>query len=339
MRAGRVVLLFLAVVLLAACGGAAQPPLMLSSWTLETGGLTTPLSLPAHFDALLGDHPSRYTLRTRAALPPEMQGHDLALTIPYFAALVSLQVDGVEAEDLDAGQLDRYRGAGAHRFVIPASATRHGDVGLVLTVEHRWTQSAWLDTVPRLSPGRDGDSGYVFVKLFDQGSAAAGFAMLLLVGFANGIVFLADRRRTAYGWFTIASFTGSVYAAFSLGITQPLFGGYDSLVMGGAVLLSALTTMRFTSGVFGRALPRAWWGIGVVWLLVAIWNTRAVPLDALPVADHDLHHRAGGRLLPEPPRAGVAARPTSPGQHPRDHRLAGGVRRRVRRLRVVARPG
>ena len=246
---------------------------MLASWTLEANGLTTPLSLPSHYDALLGEHPTRYTLRTRAELPPEMQGRDLALTIPYFAALVSLQVDGVEAQDLDAAQLDRYRGTGAHRFVIPAAATRRGELALELTVEHRWTQSGWLDTVPRLSPGRAGDSGYVFVKLFDQGSAAAGLAMLLLVGFANGIVFLADRRRTAYGWFTLASFTGSVYAAFSLGITQPLFGGYDSLVMGGAVLVSALTTMRFTSSVFGRPHRRAWWGIFVLWGVVAIWNT------------------------------------------------------------------
>ena len=273
MRAWRVVLLLLAVVLLAACGGGTERSLMLASWTLEANGLTTPLSLPAHYDSLLGDHPMRYTLRTRAELPPEMQGRDLALTIPYFAALVSLQVDGVEAQDLDAAQLDRYRGTGAHRFVIPAGATRRGELALELTVEHTWTQSGWLDTVPRVSPGRAGDSGYVFVKLFDQGSAAAGLAMLLLVGFANGIVFLADRRRTAYGWFTLASFTGSVYAAFSLGITQPLFGVYDSLIMGGSVLLSALTTMRFTSGVFGRPHRRAWWGIFVVWGVVAIWNT------------------------------------------------------------------
>jgi len=274
MRAGRLVLLLLAVLLLAACGGGeAERPLMLSSWTLEANGLTTPLSLPAHFDSLLGDHPMRYALRTRAEVPPEMQGQELALTIPYFAALVSLHVDGVEAQDLDAAQLDRYRGTGAHRFVIPAEATRRGELGLELTVEHRWTQSAWLDTVPRLSPGRAGDSGYVFVKLFDQGSAAAGLAMLLLVGFANGIVFLADRRRTAYGWFTVASFLGSVYAAFSLGITQPLFGAYDSLVMGGAVLLSGLTTMRFTASVFGRPLWRGWWAIFLCWAAMAVWNT------------------------------------------------------------------
>ncbi len=272
MRAGRVVLLLLAVVLLAACGGGTERPLMLASWTLEANGLTKPLALPAHFDALLGDHPTRYTLRTRAELPPEMQGRDLALTIPYFAALVALKVDGVEAQDLDAGQLDRYRGSGAHHFVVPAAATRGGVLPLELTVDYTWTPSAWLDTVPRLSPGRAGDSGYAFVKLFDQWSAAAGFAMLLLVGFANGIVFLADRRRTAYGWFTLASFTGSVYAAFSIGLTQPVLGVYDATVMGGAVLVSSLATMRFTAGVFGRRYARPWWGLFGVWAVVAVWN-------------------------------------------------------------------
>ena len=274
MSAGRVVLLVLAVVLLASCGGGGRT-LMLPSWTLDVGGITTPLSLPAHFDAAVGDRPTRYTLRTRVELPPDMRHRGLAFTIPYFAALVSLSADGVKAEDLDAGALERYRGTGPHRFVIPAAATGDGELSLELTVEHRWTQSAWLDTVPRLSEGRAGDSGYVFVKLFNQGSDAAALAMLLLVGFANGIIFLADRGRTVYGWFTAASFLGATYATFSLGLTQPLFGVYDSVFMGAAVLLSALTMMRFTAGVFGRPLWRGWWALFLCFAIVAIRNAGA----------------------------------------------------------------
>ena len=274
MSAGRVVLLVLAVVLLASCGGGGRT-LMLPSWTLDVGGITTPLSLPAHFDAAVGDRPTRYTLRTRVELPPDMRHRGLAFTIPYFAALVSLSADGVRAEDLDAGALERYRGTGPHRFVIPAAATGDGELSLELTVEHRWTQSAWLDTVPRLSEGRAGDPGYVFVKLFNQGSDAAALAMLLLVGFANGIIFLADRGRTVYGWFTAASFLGATYATFSLGLTQPLFGVYDSVFMGAAVLLSALTMMRFTAGVFGRPLWRGWWALFLCFAIVAIRNAGA----------------------------------------------------------------
>ena len=140
-------------------------------------------------------------------------------------------------------------------------------------VDHRWTQSAWLDTVPRFSRGSTGDAGYVFVKLFNDWSAAAALAMILLVGFANGIIFLADRRRSAYGWFTLSSFLGAFYAAYALGLTQPLFGAYDPTVMGGAVTLSGLATVRFTASVFDRRHVRAWWGIFALWSLVAIWNS------------------------------------------------------------------
>ena len=243
----------------------------LASWTLEAPGLSKPLELPGHFDRELGDVETRYALRTEVVLPPDLRGKPLALTIPYFVGIVSLRVDGRDMPDLDAGTLDRFRSAGQHRFLIPAADTRDGKLALRMTVEHTWTQSAWLDTVPRLSTDPAGDAGYVFVKLFDQGSAAAGLAMLLLVGFANGIVFLADRRRAVYGWFTLSAFAGAAYAAYTLGLTQPLFGREDPTVMGGCVLLAALTTVRFTSTLFGRRHGRWWWAPMIFWGAVAIW--------------------------------------------------------------------
>ncbi|HEY6461176.1 MAG TPA: serine/threonine-protein kinase, partial [Polyangiaceae bacterium] len=151
-------------------------------------------------------------------------------------------------------------------------ASADGVLHLSLVVDHRWTGSAWLDTVPRISKGLDGDAGYVFVKLFDQSSAAAGLAMILLVGFANGIVFLFDHRRSAYGWVTVASFFGAFYPAFSIGLTQPVFGVYEPTVMGGAVMLSALSTLFFTASIFGRPHRRAWWGIFGLWCVLATWN-------------------------------------------------------------------
>ncbi|MGH7296522.1 MAG: hypothetical protein ACRELB_16410, partial [Polyangiaceae bacterium] len=271
MRLARVFLALIALTLLVACGGGAEPGVMLSSWTLEAQGVERPLTLPAHFDRLLGDHPGVYALRTDVRVPPELRGRELTLTIPYFAALVSLEVDGHLLPDLDAGALDRYRGTGPHRFIVPP-VTGAGPLHLELVVDHRWTGSAWLDTVPRLSPGTAGDRGYVFVKLFNESSAAAGLAMILLVGFANGIVYLSDRRRGAYGWMTLASFFGAFYAAFSLGLTEPVFGAYDPTVMGGAVVLSGLSTVRFTSIIFGRRHARAFWGFFVVWAIAATWN-------------------------------------------------------------------
>jgi hypothetical protein len=270
LRPSRALLLLGALLLLVGCGGG-SPPLDLASWSLDAPGVSKQLTLPAHFDRELGDHDTHYTLRTTAELPATMRGKPLALTIPYFVGLVTLRVDGQEVPDLDAGSLDRYRSAGQHRFLVPASATSDGRVVLEMSSDHTWTQSAWLDTVPRLSADPSGDPGYVFVKLFDQGSAAAGLAMLLLVGFANGIVFLADRRRAAYGWFTLASFAGSSYAAYTIGLTQPVFGRGDATVMGGCVLLSAIGNVQFTASVFDRKPSRAWWGLLVVWGLVALW--------------------------------------------------------------------
>ena len=271
MRLARVFLVLLAVVALLGCGGR-EGSLALSSWTLEAGGKEVPLTLPAHFDQVVGDQPTTYRLRTDARIPADLAGSELALTIPYFAALVSLTADGQPLPDLEAGALDRHRGVGPHRFLLPSAMTRDGVVHLELSVEHTYTASAWLDTVPRLSRGKDGDPGYVFVKLFDEASAAAAFAMILLVGFANGIVFLADRRREAYGWFSLAAFFGAFYAAYSLGLTQPIFGVYEATVMGGAVVLSALSTVRFTSSVFGRPHVRAWWSIFGLWVVMALWN-------------------------------------------------------------------
>jgi serine/threonine-protein kinase len=268
MRAARVVLLVMAVTLLAACGGG-QHPILLASWTLDTGGETTPLTLPAHFDQRVGDQPKHFALRTRVDLPPEMQGRLLALTIPYFTGLATLRANGVEVPDLDATELDRFRSVGAHRYVIPAEATRSESLALELDVDHTWTQSAWVDTVPRLTADPRGDAGYVFVKLFDRWSTGAALAMILLVGFANLVVFLNDRRRTAYGWFALASFAGSMYAAYTMGFTQIVFRGLDPSWVGICVCVSSVATARFTAGVFGRKASPLWWGVLVVWSLAA----------------------------------------------------------------------
>jgi serine/threonine-protein kinase len=267
MRPARLVLLVLAVVTLAACSG--ERGMLLSQWTLEADGVSRPLSLPAHFDRELGEHEGRYALRTTVSLPPAMRGRPLALTIPFFAALTSLRADGVDIPDSDTSPLERYRGSGPHRFLIPAQATQDGQVALELAVENRWSPSAWLDTVPRLTADLRGDPEYAFISSFDGGSAAAAMAMLMLVGFANGIVFLLDRRRGAYGWFTLGAFAGSAYPAFMLGLTQPVVGVYDPAVMGALVVTSSIGNVMFTARVFGRKASPFWWGLLLFWGIVA----------------------------------------------------------------------
>ena len=138
-------------------------------------------------------------------------------------------------------------------------------------MEHRWTQSAWLDTVPVLAPGEHGDARYAFVSTFDQGSAAAALSMILLVGVAYALVFLSDRKRSAFGWFVLASFSGASYAAWTLGILQPVFGAHDPAVVGLLVTLSGISAIFFTARVFGRTASRGWWGMLGLWLVVAVF--------------------------------------------------------------------
>src|SRR5450631_939059 len=225
----RLLLLVLAALALLACGGEAGLPV--ATWTLDAQSVHRELSLPAHFDQELGDHEQQYVLRTKVQLPPSMQGRRLTLTIAYFGGLASLRAGGLEAPDVDASEFERFRSNGPHRFLIPPDATRAASLDLEMTVEHRWTQSAWLDTVPVLAPGERGDTQYAFVSTFDQGSAAAALSMILLVGVAYALVFLSDRKRSAFGWFVLASFSGASYAAWTLGILQPVFGAHDPAVV------------------------------------------------------------------------------------------------------------
>ena len=265
----RLLLLVLAALALLACGGEAGMPI--ATWTLDADSVHRELSLPAHFDQELGDHEQQYVLRTRVELPPSMQGRRLALTIAYFGGLASLKAGGLEAPDVDASEFERFRSNGQHRFLVPAEATHGGSLDLQMTVAHRWTQSAWFDTVPVLAPGERGDAAYAFVSTFDQGSAAAALSMILLVAAAYGIVYLSDRRRSAYGWFVLASFSGSSYAAWTLGLMQPLFGAHDLAAVGFLVTVSAVSAIHFTGRVIGRPASPRWWGMLALWLVVAVF--------------------------------------------------------------------
>jgi predicted Ser/Thr protein kinase len=270
MRVLRLLLVVLLVFAATGCGGERGIPL--ASWTLQCEGGGAQLTLPAHFDRLLGDRDQDYVLRTHVDVPPEMRGQRLSLTIEYFGGLASLRANGLEAPDGDVSVFERYRSDGPHRFVIPAAATGTGALDLEMTVEHRWTQSGWLDTVPRLSGGERGDGLYAAVTSFNRGSAAAAAAMILLVTVAYGIIYLADRRRSAYGWFVLASLAGVSFALFTLGLFQPLFGAHDLAAVGVLITVTAVCAIQFTARVFGRTASPWWWCMVGMWLASAVFN-------------------------------------------------------------------
>ena len=265
----RLLLVLLLVLATTACGGQRGTPV--ARWTLAYDGGTTELTVPAHFDALLGDRDQVYALRAHVRVPPEMKGERLSLTLEYFGGLASLTANGLEAPDGDLSVLERYRSNGPHRFVIPAAATQTGELDLEMKVQHRWTQSGWLDTVPRLSLGDRGDTLYGLISTFNRGSAVAAAAMIQLVCVAYGLLYLADRRRTAYAWFVVASVCGAAYSLFTLGVFQPVFGAHDLAAVGVLITLTAVCAIQFSARLYGRTASPGWWCLVGAWLAMAVY--------------------------------------------------------------------
>jgi len=265
-------LLLVVLVALACCGCTREHDVVeLTRWTLDAPGVHEAVTVPQHFDKELGDRDQHFTLTARVDVPAELRAHPVALAIPYFAGQATLRANGVDVPDSDASPFETYRAVGAHRFLIPADVTRTGSLDLALDVNHRWTQSAWLDTVPRLA-GANGGRDYALVATFNQASACAALAMNLLVSIVYALLYLADRRRTEYGWFSLASIAGALYSAYTLGLLEPLFGWGDLALVGFGVTLSSISSIMLTGAIFQHKPSRAWWGLLVLWCIVAAFS-------------------------------------------------------------------
>ena len=131
------------------------------SWTAELDGRRLPIRLPAHLDDELPRAPARYRLRTTVDLPVGLQRAPLTLVVPGVSALVSLRVEGRDAVALDADGSDRYRASRPPRFRIPPETVAgRTTLALELTIEHRWSQSGWLEAAPRLSATPEGEPAF-----------------------------------------------------------------------------------------------------------------------------------------------------------------------------------
>lgn len=113
-RVGMAVLAALLLSILGCRGVARDPVLLLAEWTfVPPAGPPRPVTLPTHLE--LPEHATRYTLRTTAALPPDMTGRALTLAFVRLPAIAELRVNGQEAISLDADVTTRYRVSGAQR--------------------------------------------------------------------------------------------------------------------------------------------------------------------------------------------------------------------------------
>ena len=259
---GRWVLLLTALLWLPACSSRSSLPL--PHWTLHVdhpaaSAVQVPVELPAYLDEHLPREHTRYVLRTevdRHALPAA----DVSLVVPHFEGLAELHVDGVPASAIQYEPIEDYRHAGPHVWNLPPLPPGDGPLRLELWVDHRWTQSGWLGTVPRLRPsGRLGAHALAVVVLNDFG-AVASVSALLLIGLMSLWVFVSNRSRRSYLWFGIQLLSAAYYPLHVSGYSQLLVGPYDGLLLALLLDLALLSAVRFSQLEFADALdePRAW---------------------------------------------------------------------------------
>ncbi len=289
MRA-RLALLLVLLITLMGCAADRSTVMPLTQWTFEAQDIAArPVTLPTHL--ALPDRPLVYSLKTSVSLPPQMTNQSLTLAFVRLPAIAVLYVNGKPAVALDADVTTRYRVSGAQRWTIPAELNAKPTMELELALEHSFTQSAWIDTVPHLSDTDHGDREFLAIHAFNTATALFGMALVVASGLSYLLIFLLDRSRKAYAWFVVEAIGGIAFPTFAAGITQPFFGTRDAIVMGAQLMLGAIAAVAFVRVYFGLGFPgrrvlAAWAVVAAFALLTAgPFSTRwFAPLAALTVA-------------------------------------------------------
>jgi hypothetical protein len=257
----------LALAALALSGCASEPIVELSDWELLTpDGATHAVHMPVHIDRLLPRADVTYELRAHAALPPEMQGHALTFALPLLHARSELWIDGQSMTPLDPAMLMGYRGVDQSAYRIPAELTTRGTLDLDLRVAYASILGARLDVPPRISATAEGDRRFRFVRDFNQSTSTVSAIAIFVTAFSYGLVWLRDRRRTAYGWFALQGLTGGVlFALYHQGSLQLLLGRAEGVVCPLGICVGELASVRFTHAMFGLHRPSRAWTLAVVY--------------------------------------------------------------------------
>jgi hypothetical protein len=250
-----------------------------TAWTFHPpeGAPPRPITLPAHVNDALPDRLATYALRTHVTLPPELRGRALALTIRVLPAHADLRVNGREVAATLHAVTDTYRGT-SHLWRITPDLTGSGELDLEIEVQHTWTQSSWLDSIPRLSATEGGDRAFVVVRGVNEATGITGVVSLVMIGFTYGLIFFMARGRPANGWFALEAFTGAVYPAFQLGILQSVFGTSELALLATFFCVSAVATVYFSHAKFGLGPPSRWWGFSLL-VCVVLAGTRGDPFS------------------------------------------------------------
>jgi serine/threonine protein kinase len=254
---------FILVLVLTACGAGEREGsrLFIATWTLRAPTGESTVSVPSHFHDRLPNSNTTYTLHADVELPPALRDTELAFVIPYFAGRSTLRVDGEEAVRLSDDMVLGYRARGPQSFRIAKARTASGRLALDLEVHHTWSQSAWLDTVPRLMRDGDRDVQTLAVRAVNDVAGALAFAALVQIGITYLAIFLVGRRRRAYLAFAIQALTASYLHLFYLGFTQAVFGPYDVAVLATMISSATIASIYFTHSQFGLGPPSRVWPV------------------------------------------------------------------------------
>ncbi len=274
-------LLFAALSWLTACGS--SPTLELSRWTLTVEGREgeVAIELPRRLDEYLPHAEVGYRLHTEVAREA-LAGTELYFIIPHFEGLTALYVNGAPAAAAQYEPIEDYRHVGPHLWHLPPLPPGDEPVRLELRVDHRWTQSGWLGTVPRISAvGLDAQT--IAIVALNELAAVATVAALLLIGLMSLWVFLSHRSHANYLWFSVQLLSAAYYPLHVSGYSQLLLGRYDTVMVALTLDLALLAAVLFTHAEFGPPdhSTRAWSRRAWPWLAGAT----AAGVAALASAD------------------------------------------------------
>ncbi len=226
------------------------------------------MQLPTRIGDRLPDEPSRFTLTAQIALPPHLRGEPVDLLVPHMAAPTLASVDGESVPHVDRWVSTGYREPGPKRWAIPARLTADGELEIALEMRHTFSQSAWLDSTPRLVLAGDSVPAVSRTHWTNRVFAAVAAIALLQIGLLYLAAFLGDRRRMSYLWFALQGLAASWYPLYVLGVTQHWLGHWDLLILLTLIACAPVVSVWFTHAQYRLPPPARGWlvllGIGVL---------------------------------------------------------------------------
>lgn len=254
----------LLALIFAATGCETAPGVEVRAWTLMVPDQApASVELPARLD--VPDRRLRFRLEAAVDIPADWRDQALSLSVSQWFADARLLVDGQAVVERAPSAFDDYRGAGQHVFAIPPSMVRGERVELTLDVDHRWSQSAWLDVVPVLGPFAEGAPWTRFVSAFNRWAAILGFGMLGTIAFTYLVLFLIHREREWYGWLALQTGSAQLYLFFIAGGSEFMGASLEAAQMGFALSVALLASVYATRLRFDLGRPSRWWRL--LWLL------------------------------------------------------------------------